>query len=44
MRSEYYVQWDEYKEKYPILEGLDDVCTVGAYQEEIYRFVFDLFL
>ena len=44
MKSEYFVPWDAYKEKNEIVSDLDGICTVPQYEEEIYRFVFSLFL
>ena len=44
MNSEYYPEWETYKEKYPIVADLGELCTIPDYEEGIYRFVFDLFL
>ncbi len=44
MNSQYYPDWEAYKEKYPIVADLGELCTIPDYEEGIYRFVFDLFL
>lgn len=44
MNSEYYTTWENYVKEHPQLEEIPEAESIQAYEEAIYRFVFQLFL
>ena len=44
MRSEYYTDWKEYIEKHPEIEQMEGAKEIQNYEEQIYRYIFSLFL
>ncbi|MEA4806762.1 hypothetical protein [Acetobacterium wieringae] len=41
--SKYYTDWEEYKKENPIVEDIEDVCTVQEYEDLMLTFVCRLF-
>lgn len=44
MNSEYYVNWEDYVKKHPKLEEIEGAKEIQNYEEQIYRYIFSLFL
>lgn len=43
IESKYYTKWEDYKEEFPIVADLDDVCTIEEYEDAMLNFVCRLF-
>lgn len=41
--SKYYTNWNDYKERFPIVADIEDVCSTQKYEDEMLLFVFRLF-
>lgn len=43
IQSKYYTNWNEYKEQFPIVADIEDVCTIQNYEDAMMIFIFRLF-
>ncbi|WKY46801.1 hypothetical protein Q5O24_10570 [Eubacteriaceae bacterium ES3] len=41
--SKYYTDWEDYKEKHPVVSDIEEVCTIEEYEDLMLNFVCRLF-
>lgn len=41
--SKYYTNWNDYKERFPMVADIEDVCSIQKYEDAMLIFILRLF-